>query len=644
MKILIILLLSFSGISHAQVENHSDESQLEDLSEEQEVEPEDEYNAQELQAFQKDPVNLNDAERIADFPLISAAQSENLIRYRQAMGDLVSVYELQAVPGFDPEFIRSILLYITVRPSQSIADNLYQRLRNGHHSIMFRPTLASKTLFRYRYQNREKLQYGLLTEKDAAEHSFTDFYSFHLQFRDRGLVKSLILGDYSLNIGQGLIHWQSQAFRKSASVLAIMREAETIRPYQSSGEYNFQRGIATAIGTKRFIATVFFSSRKLDGNIDSTLMQPLVTSINSSGLHVTKSERARKGNLDLITYGLNFRYGHEQRHVAITAINYQYSLPTSKRPDPYNRFALQGRSFSRFGADYSVTISNLHLFGELALANTGATAVLAGLLASLDKNADLSLVVRNIARNYQSLYGNAFTENTMPSNEQGCYAGLSLRPTSVWRIDTYFDVFRFPWLKYRVDAPSAGYQCLAQLTWKPSRTIEVYSRFRVRSKPLNSSDGIFNDPGQTDQKNFRAQASMRLNSSVTFRSRVELCWFRAGGGPTSAGQLLFFDLIYKPMGKWYSGNARFQSFEIDSYDARIYAYENDVLFVSSIPLVTGSGWRTYFNFRAKFKWSFFVRSAVDACVKLAYTHYLDPPSVMSRAGPVLRFQLLFHFV
>jgi len=56
---------------------------------------------------------------------------------------------------------------------------------------------------------------------------------------------------------------------------------------------------------------------------------------------------------------------------------------------------------------------------------------------------------------------------------------------------------------------------------------------------------------------------------------------------------MFQDIIYKvpriPL-KLYS---RFAIFDADTYDSRIYAYENDLLYVFSIPSYYNRGVRTY---------------------------------------------------
>lgn len=59
----------------------------------------------------------------------------------------------------------------------------------------------------------------------------------------------------------------------------------------------------------------------------------------------------------------------------------------------------------------------------------------------------MSFLYRNISRGYQSLYSDAFTENTFPTNESGFYSGITINPTDFIRIDAFADFYYFPWLK-----------------------------------------------------------------------------------------------------------------------------------------------------------------------------------------------------
>ncbi|MBO9573765.1 MAG: hypothetical protein J7497_16385, partial [Chitinophagaceae bacterium] len=454
---------------------------------------------------------------------------------------------------------------------------------------------------RYKYQYRNLLQYGAVAEKDPGEKSFIDFYSVHLFARNIGKIKSFAVGDYTLNIGQGLIHWQSQAFRKTSSVISIKRQADIIRPYNSAGEYNFQRGVAITFKKNKWEPTVFFSYRKLSANISNdSIYKDVITSINTSGLHVTESEIKNKNNTSVVNYGGSLKYISGQGSVAVNILSYNYSLPLLKRDDPYNLYALKGNNLTNGSIDYNYTHNNIHLFGELAMSVNGARAMINGIMTSLHSSIDIAVLYRKADKDYQSVYGNAFTESTMPSNEEGIYIGFSIRPYQRWKIDVYSDFFRFPWLKYRVDAPTIGNQYLVQLTWKPDKKIEVYTRLRYRHKPLNASGGRTNYPEDQVQQNWRTHISFQVSRSLLLRNRVEVCRYVKGFiALPENGYLFYTDLVYKPLGKPFSGNFRFQVFECDSYATRIYAYENDVMYASSTPSFFNKGTRIYCNGRVK---------------------------------------------
>ena len=98
----------------------------------------------------------------------------------------------------------------------------------------------------------------------------------------------------------------------------------------------------------------------------------------------------------------------------------------------------------------------MHLFGEFAGNGVDGRAILNGMLISVSAQADISLLYRNISRDYQSLNANAFTETAIPKNEAGFYSGISIRPVTNWQIDAYADIYQFPWLKYLVHAPTRG--------------------------------------------------------------------------------------------------------------------------------------------------------------------------------------------
>jgi Helix-hairpin-helix motif len=657
------------------------EQQLENITENNEdLESEDDSYMQQMILFIKNPVSLNDAD-VSDLNklrILTPIQIQNFIMYRNLVGKLIDLYELQAVPGWDIVTIHKIRPYINVSTQVLVTVALKARLKKGEHIFLFRASQVAerskgflidsstgtnfyfgspqKILFRYRYSYKNLLQYGIVAEKDAGEQFFKgkqkqgfDFYSAHIFIRKIGLIKNLAIGDFTVNFGQGLTQWQSLAFKKSADVINVKREADVIRPYNSAGEINFHRGIGVTAEKKNWQFTVFGSYRKIDANFVADTSQSnddFISSLQTSGYHRTKSETDDKAIQQQLAIGTNFSYRIKGLHLGVNAVQYKFKLPLVKSADPYNKYALSGSSFGNYSFDYSYTFRNMHFFGEAAFSSSFSKAFINGLLISASSKVDLSLLYRNISKSYQTLYAYAFTEGTYPNNEKGLYAGISIRPNNAWRIDAYADFYKFPWLKYRIDAPSTGSDYMLQLNYKPSKQLEIYTRYHAESKAINVNPArlTLSPVVQQPKKSWRTQVSYKISSSVTIRSRVELLWFDKGGIADEDGFLTYFDFLYKPTLKPFAASLRLQYFETKGYNSRIYAYENDVLYSFSIPVFYDKGYRYYLNI------NYDINKKIELWIKLAQTIYNDKTFIGSGLDEIkgnkkseVKVQIMYKF-
>lgn len=649
MKYLLIILFSVCSFSvYAQTETTTTEQQLENQTEADESETEDDTYLQVLNELRRNPINLNTASEddLKDLRFLTALQIENLVRYRKIFGYFLSIYELQAVPTWDIETIQKVLPYVTVKDVVNFGKEIGKRFRDGVYSLLGRTTYVleksrgfkqkdsanatsfypggrEKLFVRFKYQYKNLLQYGIVGEKDAGEQFFKgeqkqgfDFYSFHLFARNIGAIKSLALGDFTVNLGQGLIQWQSLAFKKSPDALNIKRQATVLRPYNSAGEYNFHRGAGITLQKNKWEATLFASYRNLDANlqVDTLNNEDFISSFLTSGYHRTASEIADRNMQKQLAYGGNITYRQNKWHLSVNTIQYSFDKPVEKdKSQLYNSFAISGKRWANYSTDYSYTWRNVHFFGETALDYKNNLATINGLQISADARADLAFVYRNISKGYQSLNGNAFTESTFPTNEKGLYAGITLRPSSQIRIDAYADVYSFPYLKYRVDAPSRGRDYMAQLYYKPNKQVEVYTRYRNETKQQNyNPDNLPTEPIPfIARQSWRTQYSVKLNPKLTLRNRFELMWYDRKGPQKEEGFLTYVDLIYNPPMKPLSASLRLSYFNTDGFNSRIYTYENDVLYSFSIPALYDKGWRTYLNINYSFnrKWQGWFRIA-----------------------------------
>ena len=613
-------------------ENLRISQRLENLTEDNgDMEIEDDHYFQRMSDLQHDPIDLNTAteNELSEFLILSPLQINSLLTYRSVMGKFIDIYELQAVPGWSIHLIEKIRPYITISTAGN-SESFKDRFTKGHGIFLTRGGQILKkakgyifdsnhvrsyngngaALFcRYSYAYKTLLAYGISAVKKPGEQLFSgaqksgfDFYSAHIFFRKIGMVKSLALGDFVVNMGQGLIQWQSGlAAKKGSEVLHIKRQEEILRPYNSAGKINFHRGAGITLHKKYIELTAFVSMRKLDAVlvVDSISGTNYVTSLNTSGNHRTLSEIKNQNKQDQLAFGGNINYSNTHSHIGINSIQYFFKWPFKKRNELYNKYALAGKTLGDYSVDYSYTFKNVHLFGEVAMDNGMATALMTGLLMSVDKNVSLSFVYRKISEKYQSLYSSSFTENSVPNNETGFFGGVSISHSEILKIEAYYDLFSSPWLKYRTDAPSRGNDGLVQITYTPNKRVEVYMRYRIRKKPLNDSAGthVLNDVELHTTRDWRIEMKIKLNALFSLRARVALNWYDRGKADSENGYLFYTDIQYTPHAGRTSGNAGYEYFETGGYNSRFYTYQHDVSFNYSAPLSYGKGYQYYFNLK-----------------------------------------------
>ena len=107
------------------------EQQLENLSEAEDSETEDDSYLQQLNQYRRSPLNLNTATEtdLAPFRFLTDLQVQQFLQYRRLFGLLVSVYELQAIPGWDAETINRLLPYIIVGPAVNALQDFRSRFK-----------------------------------------------------------------------------------------------------------------------------------------------------------------------------------------------------------------------------------------------------------------------------------------------------------------------------------------------------------------------------------------------------------------------------------------------------------------------------------------------------------------------------------
>jgi hypothetical protein len=619
---------------------------------------EDLYEA--LYQLYLEPLDLNRANRqeLISLFLLNDLQITALLNHIQKNGKLLSIYELQSIEYFDLPTIYKILPFVKVDVSET-ADSqpLWKRILNEDNNYLLlrynlqlqtergftlpegsasrylgtRPRLYS----RFRTSHTKDFSLGFTLEKDEGEPMMwspaqryygVDFLSYHAFFENKGRFKQLVFGDYQIQIGQSILMAAGFNIGKGAeTVMGIRRANIGIRPFTSLLEAGYLRGAAATYnvykGKKGELDLMGFASlTRRSGSLltrdttdnDDTGSEIFVSSIQQTGLHRTQREFDSRGQIGERTLGMNLSYKNplQTLQLGTTFLHTRYSVPLQRTPTTYNQFEFNGQENFNAGFNYNYVLQNYNFFGEWAISRSGGMGYNAGIIASLSPQISMAMQYRNFDKNFHSFYGSALSEGSRNINEQGFYWGIKVQPNKKIALAAYYDRFRFPWLRFRVDAPSEGYEYLVRASYAFSKKIIAFVQMREEVKGQNDPSNLAPIDFITDRKrrNYVFNIDYKAEKILAFRSRIQASDLRFGG-QFSQGYAIMQD-VDVTFSKWKL-KTRWALFDTDNFDNRQYAFEDDVLYSFAFPAYNGRGVRQYGVLEYKFtkKLTFWFRYA-----------------------------------
>jgi hypothetical protein len=677
--VFLFFALIVSNVVQAQVTSSDHSRIVDELIALQDEEADYETTYENLMQLLAHPVDINKAtaEELREYHLLSEAQVSALIRHRESNGKFLSIYELQSISEFDQETIERIRPFIRVTsthdllsPSAIAADvkrgssyliARWERTleqKSGYDSSASDESrylgTPDKVYLRFRSSLPGRYSAGFTLENDGGEQfrfdpslrKFgTDFSSAHIQVSNRKMFKTLIVGDFQAQFGQGIVFGSAFGLGKGAETIStVRRNGIGFVPHTSAAEGGFFRGAGTTLSLgKHLTVSALLSDAWRDSPLSEATDGSIAAgNINNSGNHRNLSERQNERTLREQVFGSVLEYKSNIGTIGILAQHVLFDKPIMRAPNQYNQFAFSGRNNTNVGVHVTASLQNFNLFGEAAQSIGGGLATVTGLIGSLNSKFDVSLVYRHYQRNFFSFYGNPFSENTQPVNEQGWYVGWKYRWNKRYNLAGYVDLFRFPWLSFRRYQPSDGHEWLLRFNYQPSRKVMMFVQCREETKLRNSAEETRTYevlPGT--KRNYWLAIHYDGESNISLRSRVQYSTFDFNTNTT--GGLAIMQSVSVQFGKLQvAGN--YSIFRTDDFDNRQYAYENDVQLAFSLPAYDGKGIRNYLIVEYK------ITKALTVWLRYARTRYIDRDEIGSGLETIegntrndVKFQSIFNF-
>jgi sRNA-binding carbon storage regulator CsrA len=630
---------------------------IEEIAEESEENPESiEKLYNDLSYLSENPLNLNriTAEQLKQIPFLSDIQILNILDYLKKQGEFVSIYELKNIRFLDVETIELILPFIyvgeidktrpfTIKNLLKFGTNefllRYDRCLNEKKGYKELPDSILQqypnrkyvgepfyTSLRYSYSFDNRLQVGVVAEKDAGEafwNSYNkgyDFYSVHALLKDLGTIRTLAIGDYKISFGQGLVISNDFTPSRSSILSQAERRNNGFRRHYSTNENDFFRGVASTLSVGKFDVSAFYSNRKADATAD----EYTISSFKTDGLHRTEGDLEKKRNIRIETIGGNIRYVSPRFLIGVTALTYSFGgLSVEPELKPYNIFYFRGKRNTNIGMDYTWRHRQLVFFGETALSENSALATLNAFQWSASSGLKAIILHRHYDRKYQAFCGNAFSQNSTVQNEDGLYISMQWAPFAYWRFSGYADFFRFPWIKYGIDAPSSGQEYMIQTDFNRIRntTISARYRFRQREKNVTGENEVMILPA--DQHRVRLQITHKPSGIMIFRTSIEGNIYDDNKSSSNRGWVISQSIGWKKTNSPVQADMYAAYFHTDDYNSRVYSNEKNMLYSFYIPSFYGEGIRLSTVLRYNFTKKLYVS------VKAAWAHYYDREIISS---------------
>ena len=220
------------------------------------------------------------------------------------------------------------------------------------------------------------------------------------------------------------------------------------------------------------------------------------------------------------------------------------------------------------------------LFGEAGISKNCGKALLQGFITELDPKVKTSLLFRYYDKKYIALNSGAFGENSSNNNELGLYFASDIITGQNTELQLYSDIYYFPWLRFQTDKPTSGLETGIRFNITLARNCNFHVKYSFKKKELNSEDNLyFNEINTLNKHKLRGSLSYIPSDRVTLKSEVDFVFnsLELSDCPKS-GILIFQDVNYSFLKINLDIKLRIALFDTDSYEERIYAYEQDLYY------------------------------------------------------------------
>jgi len=583
---------------------------------EKEISEESEF-VENLEELEKNPLDLNRAS-VADLlriPWLSPPIAQKIVSQRKLLGPFRSFDDLEKI-GLEKELLTKIRPYFKLSHFPSSKKSSFEvrsrvsltlplsegyKVEEGEKRFFSSPL---KLYNRFRL-TQDRVEVRVLAEKDPGEKSSFDLLTFGLELPKFLFGSRLLLGNYALEFGQGLLFSpQTITFKSGELINQIKKKSSGVKNYTSTDEISSLFGGAITASQKTFATILFLSDRRLDATLNE---DGTVKRIVEGGFHRNLLEERTKNRLHEKLYGFRQEWNLWSGLKIGSTLYQSLYHPPFYSPSP---FVFKGGKNFLFGLDWDGTIEKVNFFGEYAKSWENGQGILLGSIVDFGK-IGLGFLYRNYSPFFYSPHSHGFADSD-DENEVGIFSAFNCRLIPRTTVSLYLDQFSHPLPRYLEKMPTKGEEMEIKVSHQFPMGLEITVRH------------ILNNDGESwKRRGLRGNFLWRVSPRLSWEGRIERVWRKNGEeNSRESGDLAFCGFSSEPY-KGFSFQTRIIYFSTDSYEARIYECEEDLPGGVTNLSLYGRGRRYYLLFRKR------VRESFGLSFKMAQTYKLGVDSLGS---------------
>lgn len=535
------------------------------IADESLVQPEDSpsgYPDDDYYFRRTDKADLNTAtvDELVHTGKITRQEAEAIVRYRNRYGRFYNFPELQTVPGISGMRALEIAEWLTLRLStnRTIKSGQISFTTKYIHPVNRKFALSEAAggylgppismvirvrqytgPFRISLTMANQVGEPFLWAPKKGFYGF-DHLAFHLQYQHPDQKLKVVVGDYRLQLGQGLRFGSTFRSGLTDPVNTARQILSGVTPYQGTTESGYLRGGAIALTVGQLKLELFAGGQTLFGKADSLTTETFL----NRGLHRTRSEINTQVKAVQIQTGVHANYTKNNNTIGISG-GTTFTTLNNKFSDPF------------LLTYFETERGKLLWFGELLIQNNSRGALI-GYLVPVTTRLDFAFRAKTI-------HGEINAQN---DSEKGVDFHLKYQIAKKISITGKTGFIQTSELQYRINSPSVAHRTEVMIHVNFTGNTELFVRLTSQGNDRN----VEQKKTYTSYPYKREQYMIRIRNKGLIIQEWNLI-YTSHSFKKETGFLASWSTVVKMRGGTF--RSRLIGFLTGGYDSRIYLYEND---------------------------------------------------------------------